>query len=64
MFDFFKSDIVITCGNYCTCAIKTTTMLQLVYNVHTCDHAMCPHSKHLLWNTFTTIFFIMIPIKL
>jgi hypothetical protein len=39
-------------------------MLQLVYNVHTCDHAMCPHLHHPLWNTFVTSFFIMIPIDM
>jgi hypothetical protein len=27
-------------------------MLQLMYNVHTCDHAMCPHIHHPLWDTF------------
>jgi len=30
--------------NFYKCVTKTTTMLQLMYNVHTCDHAMCPHS--------------------
>jgi hypothetical protein len=31
-------------------------MLQLVYNVHTCNHAMCPHFHHPLWDTFVTSF--------
>jgi hypothetical protein len=29
-----------------------------MYNIHTCDHATCPHSNRLLWGTFAT----MIPI--
>jgi hypothetical protein len=29
--------------NYCKCAIKAITMLQLLYNVHTCDHMSQPH---------------------
>jgi hypothetical protein len=36
-------------------------MLQLVYNEHTCNHVMCPHFHHPLWDTFTTTP-IMIPI--
>jgi len=35
-------------------------MLQLMYNVHTCDHATCPHFHHPLWDIFATSFFIMI----
>jgi hypothetical protein len=31
-----------------------------MYNVHTCDHATCPHFHHPLWDTFATSFFIMI----
>jgi len=36
-------------------------MWQLVYNVHTCNYAMCPHLHHALWDTFVTSS-IMIPI--
>jgi hypothetical protein len=36
--------------NCCKCVIKTTTMLQLMYNVHTCDYVTCPHCHHLLWD--------------
>jgi hypothetical protein len=39
-------------------------MLQLMYNVHTCDHATCPHLHHPLRYTFVTSFFIMIPIDM
>jgi hypothetical protein len=39
--------------NYYKCVTKVTTMLQLVYNAHTCDHAMCTHFHHSLWDTFT-----------
>jgi hypothetical protein len=39
-------------------------MLQLVYVVHTCDYAMCPHLHHSLWDTSATSFFIMIPIDM
>jgi hypothetical protein len=35
---------------------KTTTMLQLLYNVHTCDYATCSHYHHPLWDTFGTSF--------
>jgi hypothetical protein len=27
-----------------------------MYNVCTCDHAMCPHFYHPLWDTFVTSF--------
>jgi len=46
--------------NYYKCVIKITTMLQLMYNVHTCDHDTCPQFYHPLWDTFATS--IMIPI--
>jgi len=35
-------------------------MLQLVYNVHTCNHATCPHFHYPLLDTIATFFFIMI----
>jgi hypothetical protein len=31
-------------------------MLQLMYDVHTCDHAMCLNFHCSLWNTFATSF--------
>jgi hypothetical protein len=42
--------------NYCTCVITTIIMLQQMYNVHTCDHATCPHFHHPLWDTFAISF--------
>jgi hypothetical protein len=42
--------------NYYKCVTKETTMLQLVYNVHICDHAMCAHCHHSLWNAFARSF--------
>jgi hypothetical protein len=49
--------------NFYKRVFKTTTMLQLMYNVHTCDHDACPQFHHPLWDTFATSFFIMIPIN-
>jgi hypothetical protein len=42
--------------NYYKCVIKITTMLQLVYNAHTCDYATCPHFHQPLWDTFASSF--------
>jgi hypothetical protein len=42
--------------NYCKCVTKATIMLQLMYNIHTCNHAACPHLHHPLWDTFAIIF--------
>jgi len=39
-------------------------MLQLMYNIHTCDHAMCPHFHHRLCDTFAISFFITIHIDI
>jgi hypothetical protein len=45
MFEFLRSCIVVACGNYfiihVNVPLKQTIILQLMYNVHTCDHAMC-----------------------
>jgi hypothetical protein len=41
--------------NFNKCVIKTT-MLQLMYNVHTSDHAACPQFHHPLWDTFAISF--------
>jgi hypothetical protein len=32
-------------------------MLQLMYNVHTCDHVTCPHFHHPLWDTFGSMWY-------
>ncbi len=64
MFDFFRNYMWQLFQNYCNCATKTTTMLQLVYNVHPCDHATSSHFHHSLWNAFATNCFIMIPIDI
>jgi hypothetical protein len=59
MFDSLKSLNVIACDNYyncCKCAINATTMLQLMYDVHICDHDTCPHFHRPLWDTFTIDF--------
>ncbi len=53
---------MVTTLEYYKCVTKAKIMLQLVCNVHTCDYAMCSHLHHSLWDTFTTSFFIMIPI--
>jgi len=47
--------------NYCKCATKATTMLHLMYNVHTCNHATRPNFYQPLWDTFATSL-TMIPI--
>jgi len=39
-------------------------MLLLMYNVHTCDHAMFPHFHHPLWDTFVINFKVMNPIDI
>jgi hypothetical protein len=60
MFDFFRKCIVIACGNYfktiVNVLLKQQIMLQLMYNVHICDHVMCPHFHHPLWDTFVINF--------
>jgi hypothetical protein len=60
MFDFFNSYIVVACGNYfiiiVNVAQKETTMLQLMYNVHTRNNEKCSHFHHPLWDTFATDF--------
>jgi hypothetical protein len=48
----------------CKHAIKSTTMFQLMYNVHTCDHVMCPHFHHPLWDTFVINFEVTNPIDI
>jgi hypothetical protein len=35
-----------------------------MYNVHTCDDAMCPHFHHPLWDTFVISFEVTIPIDI
>jgi len=54
MFDFLMDCIIVTYGNYFSsiCAIKTTIMFQLIYNVHTFDRATCSNFHHPLHNTF------------
>jgi hypothetical protein len=39
-------------------------MLQLMYNVHTCNHAMCPLFHHPLWDTFVINFKVTILIDI
>ncbi len=60
MFDFFRSCIVVTCGNYFITIVNVPLKQQLYCNyykdVHTCNHAMCPHFHHPLWDTFQTKF--------
>ncbi len=57
MFDFFRGYIIVACDNYYKTIVNVPLiMLQLMYNVHTCDHATCPHFHYPLWDTFTTNF--------
>jgi hypothetical protein len=44
--------------NYCKCAIDATTMLQLVYDVRTWNHATCPHIHCPLQDIFITNFWL------
>jgi hypothetical protein len=37
-------------------------MLQLMYNAHICDHAMCLHFHYPLWDTFTINFQLVKPL--
>jgi hypothetical protein len=40
-------------SNCYKCATNPTTMLQLVYDVHTCNYATCLHFHHtLIWDSF------------
>jgi hypothetical protein len=68
MFDFFKGCSVIACGNYfrtiVNVSLKATIMFQLMYNVHTCNHATCPHFHHSLWDTFAINFLLCIIVQL
>jgi hypothetical protein len=45
-------------NDYKYCAINVTIMLHLVYNVHTCDHAMCAFPPPNMGYKFSTKFLL------
>jgi hypothetical protein len=62
MFNFLRNCTVVTFDNYFKIVVNVSLTQQLVYNVHTCDHAMCPHFHNPLWDTFTTNFLLWFPL--
>jgi hypothetical protein len=53
----FYNKFMVIALKLCKCVTKTTIIFQLMYNVHTCDHAMCPHFHHWLWDTNFQLWF-------
>ncbi len=65
MFDFFKSCIVVTCGNYFRIAINVLLKQQLCYNQVQCAYMRSCHVFTLsspIMEYICNLFFVMIPI--